>query len=187
MDHITLLSPSMSGLRTLSKVCEEYATEFDVTFNGKKSQLLFCRGRECVFSNLNIYVCGQLVDMCDSATHFGHFIASTDKKSIVKSAKSCFWRSFNIFMSDFRQLSYIVNCKLFNQYCCSFYGSPMWSLKSTIVESMCVDSRKKALKSLWRVDPRTYFDLITAVSNQIPLILSLNKIYKIYICMFKYV
>ena len=121
-DDITLLSPSMSGLRTLSKVCEEYATEFDVTFNGKKSQLLFFRGRECVFSNLNIYVCGQLVDMCDSATHLGHFIASTDKKSIVKSAKSCFWGSFNIFMSDFGQLSYIVKCKLFNQYCFSFYG-----------------------------------------------------------------
>ena len=49
--------------------------------------------------------------MCDSATHLGHFIASTDKKSIVKSAKSCFWRSFNIFMSDFGQLSYIVKCK----------------------------------------------------------------------------
>ena len=174
-DDITLLSPSMSGLRTLSKVCEEYATEFDVTFNGKKSQLLFFRGRECVFSNLNIYVCGQLVDMCDSATHFGHFIASTDKKSIVKSAKSCLCRSFNIFMSDFGQLSYIVKCKLFNQYCCSFYGSPLWSLKSTIVESMCVDWRK-ALRSLWRVDSRTHCDLITAVTNQIPLILSLKKI-----------
>ena len=44
-DNITLLSPNMMGLRTLSKVCEEYTTEFDVTFNGKKSQLLFFRGR----------------------------------------------------------------------------------------------------------------------------------------------
>ena len=36
VDDITLLSPSMSGLRTSSKVCEEYATEFDITFNCKK-------------------------------------------------------------------------------------------------------------------------------------------------------
>ena len=51
---------------------------------------------------------------------------------------------------------------------------------------MCVDWRK-ALRSLWRVDPRTHCDLITAVSNQIPLILSLKFfLYKIYICMFKY-
>ena len=59
----------------------------------KKGELLFFRGRECAFYNLNIYVCGQFVDMCDSATHLDHFISSTDKKSIVK---SCFWRSYNI-------------------------------------------------------------------------------------------
>ena len=40
-DYITLLSLSMSGLRTLRKVCEEYATEFDVTFNGKQSVVVF--------------------------------------------------------------------------------------------------------------------------------------------------
>ena len=120
-DDITLLSPSMSGLRTLSKVCEEYATEFDVTFTGNKSQLLFFRGRECVFSNLNIYVCGQLVDMYDSATHLGHFIASTDMKSIVKSAKSCFWRSFNIqiksnqklFIHTYKQIHCVYKSKVF--------------------------------------------------------------------------
>ena len=158
-DDITLLSPSMSGIRTLSKVCEEYVNEFDVTFNGKK---VSCCCRECVFSILNIYACGQLVDMCDSTTHLGHFISSTDKKSIVKTAKSCFWRSFNICMSDFGKLSYIAKCRLFNQYCCSFYGSPLWSLNSTIVESVCVDWRKAC------VDPITY-------CNQIPLILSLKK------------
>ena len=32
-DNIPLLSPSMSGLRIWSNVCEEYATEIDVTFN----------------------------------------------------------------------------------------------------------------------------------------------------------
>ena len=51
VDGIILLSPSMSGMRTLSKVCEEYATEFDVTFNGQKSQLLFFMVRECVYFN----------------------------------------------------------------------------------------------------------------------------------------
>ena len=40
-DDIPLLSPSMSGVRTLSKVCKEYATEFDVTFNGKKVSSCF--------------------------------------------------------------------------------------------------------------------------------------------------
>ena len=49
--------------------------------------------------------------MCDSATHLGHFIASTDKKNLVSG------EVLNIFMSDVGQLLYIVKCKLFNQYC----------------------------------------------------------------------
>ena len=40
-DDITLLSRSMSGMRTLSKVCEKYTTQFDVTFNGKKVSCCF--------------------------------------------------------------------------------------------------------------------------------------------------
>ena len=59
-----------------------------------------------------MYVCGKLVDMCDPTTHLGHLISYADKKSIVKSYKSCLWRSFNIFMSDFGQLSnvnYLIN------------------------------------------------------------------------------
>ena len=58
------------------------------------------------------------------------------------------------------------------------------NVKSIIVESMCVDW-KKALRSLWRVDPRRHCDLITTVSNQIPLILSLKKrfIKFIYACL----
>ena len=36
---------------------------------------------------------------------------------------------------------------------------------------MCIDWRK-ALRSLWLVDPRTHCNLITSVSNQILLILS---------------
>ena len=47
-DDITLLSSSMSGLRTLSNACEEYATEFDVTFNGKKSVVVFQGWRMCI-------------------------------------------------------------------------------------------------------------------------------------------
>ena len=43
-DDITLLSPSMYGLKTLSKVCDEYATEFGVTFNfGQLSYTVKCK------------------------------------------------------------------------------------------------------------------------------------------------
>ena len=36
-DDITLISLSMTGLRKMSGICEQYASEYDILFNGSKS------------------------------------------------------------------------------------------------------------------------------------------------------
>ena len=89
-DDITLISPSMTGLRKMSSICEQYASEYDILFNGSKSKLLFFKGRCCNVSTLGIVVCGQLVEMSDTAVHLGHTITSNDRDNITKSAKSSF-------------------------------------------------------------------------------------------------
>ena len=40
-DDITLLAPCKSALSIMIDVCEQYAAEFDILFNGSKSKLLF--------------------------------------------------------------------------------------------------------------------------------------------------
>ena len=102
----------------------------------------------CNVFTLGIVVCGQLVEMSDTAVHLGHTITS----------KSSFWKSFNILIAEFGKLSPFVISKLFNQYCCSFYGSPLWSISGAAVQGLCVDWRK-ALRSMWRLNPRTHCDL----------------------------
>ena len=46
-DDITLISPSMTGLRKMSGICEQYASEYDILFNESKSKLLFFKCRCC--------------------------------------------------------------------------------------------------------------------------------------------
>ena len=145
-DDITLTSPSMTGLRKISSICEQYASEYNILFNGSKSKLLFFKGRCCNVSTLSIVVSGQLFEMSDAAVYLGHTITSNDRDNITKSAKSRFWKSFNILMAEFGKLSPFVISKLFNQYC-SFYGSPLWSISGAAVRSLCVD-RRKALRSM---------------------------------------
>ena len=36
-DDVTLVAPSRSGIRTLINVCEQFALDNDITFNGTKS------------------------------------------------------------------------------------------------------------------------------------------------------
>ena len=42
-DDVTLVAPSRSGMRTLINVCEQLALDYDITFNGTKSQLMFLK------------------------------------------------------------------------------------------------------------------------------------------------
>ena len=82
--------PDQIGLRKMSSICEQYASEYGILFNGSKSKLLFFKGRCCNVSTLGIFVCSQLVEMLDTAVHLSHTITSNDRDNITKSAKSSF-------------------------------------------------------------------------------------------------
>ena len=56
----TIISPSMTGLRKMSSICEQYASEYNILFHGSKRKLLFFKSRCCNVSTLGIVVCGQL-------------------------------------------------------------------------------------------------------------------------------
>ena len=172
-DDITLISPSITELRKVSSICEQCASVYDILFNGSKNKSLLFKGRCCNVSTLIIVVSGQLAKMSNTAVHLGHAITSNCRDNITKSAESGVWKCFNNLMAELGKLSPFVISKLFNQYCCSFYSSSLWSISGAAVQTLCVDWRK-ALRSMWRLNPRTHCDPITALSSQIPLIVSLN-------------
>ena len=39
-DDLTLLCPSLSGLKQMLNVCEDYAKEYNILFNASKSKLM---------------------------------------------------------------------------------------------------------------------------------------------------
>ena len=47
-DDLMLLSPSVSALRKIANICQNYAQEYDIKFNGSKSQLIIfkCDGKQ---------------------------------------------------------------------------------------------------------------------------------------------
>ena len=100
-DDIRLLAPCKSALSILVSVCEKYAPEFDILFNGSKSKLLFFKGRFSNGMESGIMVNGEIVNISDNAVHLGHTISSSERESISLIAKSSFWKSFNSFISNF--------------------------------------------------------------------------------------
>jgi exonuclease III len=167
-DDLTLICPTLHGMRKMVEICENYAKQYSILFNGSKSQLMLFRGRNCNELKGDLFVNGALLKYCDEASHLGHYISTVDNEKGIKQAISSFWKSFNLFMTDFGHVYSFVKCKLFKQYCCAFYGSPLWDLNSTSAENLCIAWRK-ALRVLWNVNYRTHCNIIEWLSDSLPL------------------
>ena len=77
------------------------------------------------------------------AVHLGHHISVVNKDSLVVDATAKFCtRGYNMFMADFGHIKTNVKCNLFKQYCCSYYGAPLWDLQSKSVGTICTAWQK---------------------------------------------
>ncbi len=59
---------------------------------------------------------------------------------------------------DFGHIHPYVQCKLFKQYCYSFYGELLWLLSSQGVSNAFIAWRK-ALRKIWKLSPMTHYDV----------------------------
>ena len=51
--------PSKKALQIMLDICQGYAAEHDVIFNGPKSQFIVFRGRDCTAANCYVVVSGN--------------------------------------------------------------------------------------------------------------------------------
>ncbi len=71
-DDIALLAPSPSAMRILLKECEAFASEFDITFNASKTQLICFSNRPMTLPNGVFRFNGVALQFKDILTHLGH-------------------------------------------------------------------------------------------------------------------
>ena len=174
-DDLSLLCPTRKAMRISVNTCSKYAEEYGIKFNGKKSQYMFFRGTNCAQETKEPFIVeGDEIKVSESAVHLGHRISSSDKHVGIKGASSNFWKGFNMFMCNFGHVYSFVKCKLFKQYCCSFYGAPLWILDSNSIRELHVAYRK-ALRQTWSVPYNTHTRTVLSLSEVNPLETQLYK------------
>ena len=141
-DDLTLLIHPRSGLKVLIEICEQYADDYCVKFNSAKSMYLVFRGRKCKPDNRTVVFNGTELQSVQDAVHMDHRVSTFNKDNVVDDGIAEFWRGYNMFMGDFGHIKTAVKCKLFKQYCCSYYGAPLWDLQSKSVGNICIAWRK---------------------------------------------
>ena len=164
-DDIILLCPSISGLKEMIKICELYAKIHNITFNGTKSKLLIF-GKKCV--NPNITVNGNLVKLCIKADYLGILLNTENSFNVVDEGIMAFNVGFNRFLSKFNTCRVSVKNKLFNQYCCSYYGSQLWPLWDQNFDNVCVQWRK-AIRRIWNLPNRTHCNMLPIIADAFPI------------------
>ncbi len=109
-----LLTPTIFALKNTINICEEYADQFDIKFNGCKSKVI-------VFSMKGlgiipeIYVKGELLPCVNEIVYLGHVIKNDRSDTLVESVVRDFNSKFNSCMADFGCKSSVVKNKLFQQ------------------------------------------------------------------------
>ena len=129
---LTLLSPSVNALSNMFGICEEYAKEYDIVFNCKKTVGIQF-GNRC--NNWVIKLNGNEIKWQRSVKHLENII--DQKLSDVEDCrfkKSILIGNVNNFIGNHSTLKNCSKRKLFQSYCTSFYGSELWSLSSKGLE-----------------------------------------------------
>ena len=177
-DDLILLSPSVQGMEIMIKICEEYADEHSILFNGKKSMyLVFGEYRY----NPVLKVNNEVVPRCESAMHLGHLLHTKDtNKALVEYAINSFNASYHSFMSRFGSCNNTTKSKLLHQYCSAMYGSQLWDLTSKSVDKICTQWRK-AHRCALSVPYTTHCDLLPLIADNRPMDMILDCKYMSFV------
>ena len=148
------------------KICEEYAEEHCILFNGNKSKYLIFGDYKY---NPTLRVNNEIVPRSGSALHLGHMLHTKNTTDgLLDHAITEFNKNYYGFISKFDSCNTTTKNKLFHQYCCSMYGSQLWDITSQKAMQMNTQWRK-AHRQVLSVVNMTHCDLLPLIAENMPL------------------
>lgn len=127
-DDMVLLSPSISGLRQLIKICDSYAEVHGLKYNSIKSQLMVFKAYKRQPRHVPpVYLNGVALSVVQSFKYLGHIVTSEldDNSDIERERRALAVRS-NMIARRFARCTADVKITLFKAFCQSFYSSGLW-------------------------------------------------------------
>lgn len=132
-DDSVLVAPSPSALQLMLDICTQWAHDYEMLFNVKKTKC-------CVFTPRNygsfylprLYLNACTLTYVNSYKYLGVIINNvSDDKDIERQIQAVYIRG-NMLLRKFRHCTHSVKCQLFRTYCSNMYGIHTWNCyKST--------------------------------------------------------
>ena len=171
--HLVLLSPTPRAMREMLKICDNYAKEFNVAFNAKKSKCLIVSSHQ---SNRkfscpvpHFYVGGNVIEIVNKWPHLGHIITDRLSDDIdVDSRRNSLIGQINNVLCYFHNLDSVTKTKLLKSYCSSFYGCELWDFWDGGVDKFS-KAWRQGQRSVWKLPFDTHRRFLPLICNSIPI------------------
>ena len=126
-DDLTLLSPTVAGLKDMLDVCEKFSTDFSVKYNPQKTVcMLFSRKR---VTTPVIKLCNEELKWVSAVKHLGsHLDCNMSEHTEIRMKKSDMVQRVNYVLCTIGECNDNVIKGIFNSKCAHFYGCQTWNL-----------------------------------------------------------
>lgn len=173
-DDIVLLSPSISGLRSMLSECENYCSKYLLQFNATKS-VCVCFGRSVPNTLPDLFLLGDKMSWQSHVKHLGHIIMYnlSEEKEIAFKRGDIAGR-VNTLLAKLPSVDNSIVMRLFNSQCAHFYGCVTWNLCDKSVDQFCT-MYNRCVRRVLKLPYRTHKAFLPYLSKQ-PL--SIVKIYQ---------
>ena len=165
-DDLVLLAPSLSALNDMIKICEAYAAEYYIKYNGSKSKLMVFDKRPGSVCP-DVYINNEKLDVVNEFKYLGHIMYDDRLNPMMDYVQKDFITKANTCLTDFGAISSPIKHSLIEKYCYSFYGVNLCNFDSPRFNILCTEWRK-VMRRVWGIPPRTHCNLITHIAECTP-------------------
>ena len=131
-DDLAILSPSLQGLKHMVKICEQFAIEYHIRFNPKKSKLS-CYNVKCSH-DIIVKIFDETIEIVDGFSHLGNFVYNKLWKKNTTNIVQNMYCSSNSILNYFSILYSTDIKKLHNTFCMNAYSSELLELSNKYME-----------------------------------------------------
>ena len=179
-DDSTILAPTLTSLKLMLRICDEFGKKFNVLFNVSKYQFLdYCKDQDEMLNCIHLN--GNFIKTQQYAMHLGHPVGQAASDVAIEQGTNSFVTTVNGVLSYFSYAHIDVKYKLFKIFCMPLYGCILWDFWSKTMKRFCIQWRK-CLRKLLNLSPLCHSKYLPLIVNDMPLDVQLYKRFIKFIC-----
>ena len=116
-DDVVLLAASANAMCKMLRLCDDFASDFDVKFNANNSKCIVLKPccSHLPAMNLGFHIGGNEIEIVDEWPHLGHIITNRcDDDADIMNRRNCMVAEMNNVLRYFGKLSALTKLKLMN-------------------------------------------------------------------------